>query len=225
MEKMWELGFGKTGAYSLKEQAARTVHRNVRAQGHTYVELREDNKFIYFCTVSFSVSCSVGSDRRLDSMDENMNGLLEFRWDDSIAAIEYDKTDGKKTCNGHVGGTGDVLLRIGDTVDCNEENGNLKPKVLIREEVSDLPMFRLNCIASDARRAWMKNPELLQNCSVGFHFRHDHKMETQEKVMALKLLHLYNSGDWLPEGSPETRIELLPSSYLKLGSPGGVHEE
>ncbi|XAR55494.1 hypothetical protein NMG60_11035573 [Bertholletia excelsa] len=47
-----ELGFPNSGACSLKEQLARTTLRNVRLQGHTYVELREDGKkFIFFCTL------------------------------------------------------------------------------------------------------------------------------------------------------------------------------
>lgn len=47
-----EVGFPRAGRLNLKEQAARTVLRNVRAQGHPYVDLREDGKkFIYFCTL------------------------------------------------------------------------------------------------------------------------------------------------------------------------------
>ncbi|XP_062076552.1 uncharacterized protein LOC133781533 isoform X2 [Humulus lupulus] len=39
-------------ACNLKDQAKRTILRNVRSQGHTYVELREDGKkFIFFCTL------------------------------------------------------------------------------------------------------------------------------------------------------------------------------
>ncbi|KAJ0263142.1 hypothetical protein HA466_0035490 [Hirschfeldia incana] len=39
-------------AVSLKEQLARTTLRNLRSQGHTYVELREDGKrFVFFCTL------------------------------------------------------------------------------------------------------------------------------------------------------------------------------
>ncbi|KAK4741717.1 hypothetical protein SAY87_025305 [Trapa incisa] len=46
------VGFLGAGKLSLREQAARTVLRNVRSQGHPYVDLREDGKkFIYFCTL------------------------------------------------------------------------------------------------------------------------------------------------------------------------------
>lgn len=46
------LAFPKTSACSLKEQASRIILRNVRSQGHTYVELREEGKkLIFFCTL------------------------------------------------------------------------------------------------------------------------------------------------------------------------------
>lgn len=52
MARRTESGFLKTSASSLREQAARTTLRNVRMQGHPYVELREDGKrFIFFCTL------------------------------------------------------------------------------------------------------------------------------------------------------------------------------
>lgn len=31
-------------------------------------------------------------------------------------------------------------------------------------------MFKYKIKVSDARRAWMKSPEVLENCSTGFHF-------------------------------------------------------
>lgn len=47
-----ELGFPKTSIGNLKEQLVRTTLRNVRSQGHPYVELREDGKkLIFFCTL------------------------------------------------------------------------------------------------------------------------------------------------------------------------------
>ncbi|KAG8364705.1 hypothetical protein BUALT_Bualt18G0026400 [Buddleja alternifolia] len=47
-----ELGFPKTNTGNLKEQLVRTTLRNVRSQGHPYVELREDGKkLIFFCTL------------------------------------------------------------------------------------------------------------------------------------------------------------------------------
>lgn len=50
-----ELGFPKLRVGNLKEQLLRTTLRNVRAQGHPYVELREDGKkLIFFCTMCLS---------------------------------------------------------------------------------------------------------------------------------------------------------------------------
>ncbi|XP_071689597.1 uncharacterized protein [Rutidosis leptorrhynchoides] len=51
-----ELGIvDRNGVVSLKEQLARTALRNVRLKGHTYVELREDNKkVIFFCVLCLS---------------------------------------------------------------------------------------------------------------------------------------------------------------------------
>ena len=42
MAGRWELGFPKSSASSLKEKLARNILRNVRSQGHPYVELREE---------------------------------------------------------------------------------------------------------------------------------------------------------------------------------------
>lgn len=50
-----DLGFPKSRVGNLKEQLLRTALRNVRAQGHPYVELREDGKkLIFFCTMCLS---------------------------------------------------------------------------------------------------------------------------------------------------------------------------
>lgn len=47
-----ELSFPKTSVCSLKEQVARKTLRNVRLQGHTYVDLRKDGKReVFFCTL------------------------------------------------------------------------------------------------------------------------------------------------------------------------------
>lgn len=51
-----ELGFPKSSCVSsLREQLARTTLRNVRLKGHSYVELREDNKKpVFFCVLCLS---------------------------------------------------------------------------------------------------------------------------------------------------------------------------
>ncbi|KFK29353.1 hypothetical protein AALP_AA7G122900 [Arabis alpina] len=52
MAESKEIALPKTGSISLKEQLARTTLKNLRLQGHTYIELREDGKrFVFFCTL------------------------------------------------------------------------------------------------------------------------------------------------------------------------------
>ncbi|XP_075083027.1 uncharacterized protein LOC107798025 isoform X2 [Nicotiana tabacum] len=55
-------------------------------------------------------------------------------------------------------------------------------------------MFRYKIKLSDARKAWMKNPEVLHNCSTGFHLPHEHDDLSQEYVSPLKLLHFYRAN-------------------------------
>ncbi|TYI87899.1 hypothetical protein E1A91_D04G168100v1 [Gossypium mustelinum] len=71
---------------------------------------------------------------------------------------------------------------------------------LEKPDVSLSQMFRYKIKVSDARRAWMKNPEILENCSTGFHFPSQSAEMVQEKVMPLKLLHFY-SADKLESGT------------------------
>ncbi|XP_070038177.1 uncharacterized protein [Nicotiana tomentosiformis] len=55
-------------------------------------------------------------------------------------------------------------------------------------------MFRYKIKLSDARKAWMKNPEVLHNCSTGFHLPHEHDDLSQEYVSPFKLLHFYRAN-------------------------------
>ncbi|XP_022140425.1 uncharacterized protein LOC111011105 isoform X2 [Momordica charantia] len=54
-------------------------------------------------------------------------------------------------------------------------------------------IFKYKIKVSDARRAWMKSPEVLQNCSTGFHFPYQSEETIQENVKPLKLLHFYGA--------------------------------
>lgn len=56
-------------------------------------------------------------------------------------------------------------------------------------------MFELKIKACDARREWIKSPEVLQNCSTGLYFPSQSKKKPQEKVEPIKLLHFYRAGD------------------------------
>ncbi|CAN0915003.1 hypothetical protein LINGRAHAP2_LOCUS28877 [Linum grandiflorum] len=54
-------------------------------------------------------------------------------------------------------------------------------------------MFKYKMKVSDGRRAWMKSPELLENCSMGFHFPSQSEEMLEEEVAQLKLLHFYRA--------------------------------
>ncbi|KAF9589272.1 hypothetical protein IFM89_022238 [Coptis chinensis] len=65
-----------------------------------------------------------------------------------------------------------------------------KPSYLLSE------MFNCKIKSKDAKRAWMKAPETLQNCSTGLHFPCQSNEIVQEKVAHLKLLHFYRANEW-----------------------------
>lgn len=56
-------------------------------------------------------------------------------------------------------------------------------------------MFKYKIKLSDAHKAWMKHPEALQNCSMGFHFPPQSEDICQENVVSLKLLRFYRAND------------------------------
>ncbi|KAM6581730.1 hypothetical protein CsatA_005504 [Cannabis sativa] len=67
------------------------------------------------------------------------------------------------------------------------DNHDEKPTVPLSK------MFKYKIKVSDARRAWMKSPEVLKNCSTGFHFPSQSEEKLQEKVKQLKLLRFYGA--------------------------------
>lgn len=62
-----------------------------------------------------------------------------------------------------------------------------KPPVSLSE------MFKYKIKITDARRAWIKNPEKLQNCSLGFSFPSQSEEANQEGISSLKLLRFYRA--------------------------------
>ncbi|XP_048232992.1 uncharacterized protein LOC8262080 isoform X2 [Ricinus communis] len=56
-------------------------------------------------------------------------------------------------------------------------------------------MFKYKIKVGDGRRAWMKSPEVLENCSIGFHFPSQSEGAVQAKVLPLKLLHFYRADE------------------------------
>ncbi|KAK6142611.1 hypothetical protein DH2020_022959 [Rehmannia glutinosa] len=64
-----------------------------------------------------------------------------------------------------------------------------KPTVPLSE------VFRYKIKLCDAHKAWMKSPEVLQNCSMGFNFPLQSDEVCQENVASLKLLHFYHANN------------------------------
>lgn len=60
-----------------------------------------------------------------------------------------------------------------------------KPSISLSE------MFRFKMKAIEAHKAWLKRPEVLENCSTGLHFPSEHVENPEEKVMPLKSLPFY----------------------------------
>ncbi|KAL8506545.1 hypothetical protein ACS0TY_017437 [Phlomoides rotata] len=65
-------------------------------------------------------------------------------------------------------------------------------------EIPTIPLseiFRCKIKLHDAHKEWMKRPELLQNCSMGFVFPPISDEKFQEYVAPLKMLHFYRADD------------------------------
>ncbi|XP_027341521.1 uncharacterized protein LOC113854609 [Abrus precatorius] len=62
-------------------------------------------------------------------------------------------------------------------------------------EFSLSQMFKFKIKACDARREWIKSPEVLQNCSTGFHFPSQSEEIFEEKVEPINLLHFYRADN------------------------------
>ncbi|CAL0323644.1 unnamed protein product [Lupinus luteus] len=65
-----------------------------------------------------------------------------------------------------------------------------------RRELKDLTIskiFKLKIKSCDGRKEWIKSPEVLQNCSIGFHFPPQSEDIVQEKVEPIRLLHFYRA--------------------------------
>ncbi|KAL5797589.1 hypothetical protein ACOSQ2_002409 [Xanthoceras sorbifolium] len=77
--------------------------------------------------------------------------------------------------------------------ECQGTGMDIEGDELEKPTITLSQMFKYKIKLSDARRAWMKSPEVLQNCSIGFHFPSPSKETFQEKVLPLKLLHFYSA--------------------------------
>ncbi|KAI3795336.1 hypothetical protein L1987_37988 [Smallanthus sonchifolius] len=162
-----ELGFlERNGVISLKEQLARTALRNVRLKGHTYVELREDNKkVIFFCVLCLSpcYSDSVLHDHLRGHLHKQMYEAAKatllkqnpFPFNDGMLFFHNDDENQSVPSNGTVNGNSLAIVPVegyGSDYELSSE-GSLDlaqgdegidvsdliiPDVLLKDKVSDL---------------------------------------------------------------------------------------
>ncbi|XVF44253.1 hypothetical protein PTKIN_Ptkin02bG0105600 [Pterospermum kingtungense] len=168
MAERRELGFPRTSACSLKEQLARTTLNNIRSQGHTYIELREDGKrFVFFCTLCLApcYSDSVLLDHlkgslhteRLSAAKVTLLGSNPWPFNDGV--LFFGKSNEKEKQLAVVNSNENRLLEfqkndnnlavveyVGSEVSSYNKNVNGKagyselviPGVLIKDEISEL---------------------------------------------------------------------------------------
>nr|KJB79971.1 hypothetical protein B456_013G075500 [Gossypium raimondii] len=155
------LGFPRKIACSLKEQLARTTLNNVRSQGHTYIELREERKwFIFFCTLCLGPCYS--DSMLLDHLKGNLHTkrlAAANPWPFNDGVLFFGKCNEKEKQLAVVKFNENRLLEfesndnylaivkyVGSEVSSYEKNVNgiagdsdlVIPGVLIKDEVSDL---------------------------------------------------------------------------------------
>ncbi|XP_059660940.1 uncharacterized protein LOC132307247 [Cornus florida] len=79
--------------------------------------------------------------------------------------------------------------------ECQGTGINVKGDELEKPTFPLSEIFKYKIKMSDAHRQWMRTPEVLPNCSTGFHFPSSSKETLQEKVLPLKLLRFYHARE------------------------------
>lgn len=95
-----------------------------------------------------------------------------------------------------VASDGDKIGKHIKTVFCPECQGTgmiIDGDGVEQPEFSLSQMFKFKIKACDARREWIKSPEVLQNCSTGFHFPSESEEIFEEKVEPINVLHFYSA--------------------------------
>ncbi|KAJ4975963.1 hypothetical protein NE237_001069 [Protea cynaroides] len=115
----------------------------------------------------------------------------------SQPSYEYGREDGSKCSKTEVkDGKGAARVPI-FSVFCPECRGtgiNIEGDKRQTPTVSVSQMFNHKLHASDAHRAWMKHPEILQNCSTGLRFPFQAEEMIEEKILPLKFLRFYRAN-------------------------------
>ncbi|KAG8092149.1 hypothetical protein GUJ93_ZPchr0012g22087 [Zizania palustris] len=75
--------------------------------------------------------------------------------------------------------------------ECQGTGIHVEGDELEKPTISLSEMFRYKLKAIEAHKAWMKSPEMLENCSTGLHFPTEHTENSEEQVLPLKPLAFY----------------------------------
>ncbi|KAJ6348994.1 hypothetical protein OIU77_006556 [Salix suchowensis] len=108
------------------------------------------------------------------------------------------KKNGDKSNTAGKDGTVDTFSNPIVSVFCPECQGtgvNIEGDELEKTPASHSEVFQYQLKVCDGYRGWMKSPEILDNCSTGFHFPPESGEPVQEKVLPLKLLHFYRAEE------------------------------
>ncbi|KAL6641272.1 hypothetical protein ACP70R_019453 [Stipagrostis hirtigluma subsp. patula] len=77
--------------------------------------------------------------------------------------------------------------------ECQGTGIHIEGDELEKPTISLSEMFRFKLKAIEAHKAWLKSPEVLENCSTGLHFPSEHVENAEEKVIPLKSLPFYTA--------------------------------
>ncbi|KAF8672445.1 hypothetical protein HU200_049656 [Digitaria exilis] len=77
--------------------------------------------------------------------------------------------------------------------ECQGTGIHVKGDELEKPSISLSEMFRFKLKAIEAHKAWLKSPEVLENCSTGLHFPSEHLENSEEKVMPLKSIPFFTA--------------------------------
>lgn len=81
--------------------------------------------------------------------------------------------------------------------ECQGTGIHVEGDELEKPTISLSEMFRYKLKSIEANKAWMKTPEMLENCSTGLHFPAEHLENAEEQVMPLKSLPFFAADGYM----------------------------
>ncbi|XBJ16753.1 hypothetical protein VPH35_008314 [Triticum aestivum] len=81
--------------------------------------------------------------------------------------------------------------------ECQGTGIHVEGDELEKPTISLSEMFRYKLKSIEAHKAWMKTPEVLENCSTGLHFPAEHLENAEEQVMPLKSLPFFAADGYM----------------------------